>query len=65
MCVTESLLCTAETHCKQIIHQLKICNRKNNDQKTKTSCSVKDTGKNIKTQAVDWRKIFVHLGTII
>ena len=31
----------------------------------KTSCSVKDTGKNIKTQAVDWRKIFVHLGTII
>ena len=31
----------------------------------KTSCSVKDTAKNIKTQAVDWRKIFVHLGTII
>ena len=36
----------------------------NRDQKT-NSCSVKDTGKNIKTQAVEWRKIFVHIATII
>ena len=36
----------------------------NRDQKT-NSCSVKDTGKNIKTQAVEWRKIFEHIGTII